>query len=142
MTSEQEIRAIIQQHQDAIRSKNVDRIMALYDPEAVLFDVKPPFQITGAAAYRRTWEECLPYFPEPNSFGFETRDLAISVSGDMAFAHWLFRFTGDPDHPAMKQWMRITSVARRRNGAWKVVHEHLSVPFDRETGKAVLTLKV
>jgi len=44
---------------------------------------------------------CLPYFPD--SFGIESRDLSIIVSGDLAIAHWLNRFTGmEPNHPAMQ----------------------------------------
>lgn len=27
------------------------------------------------------------------------------------------------------------------DGRWKVVHEHVSMPFDMETGKAMLDLK-
>jgi hypothetical protein len=30
---------------------------------------------------------------------------------------------------------------RKIDGQWKVVHEHVSVPFDMETGKAMLDLK-
>jgi hypothetical protein len=46
-------------------------------------------------------ETCLPYLPA--SFGTATRDLSITVSGDLAIAHWLWRFTGmAEDHPAMQ----------------------------------------
>jgi ketosteroid isomerase-like protein len=106
----------------------------------VAFDVKPPFQTKGAEAWRRTWEECLPCFPD--SFQIETRDLSLTASGDVALAHWLFRFTGEEkDHPAMQTWLRITAGYRRVRGTWQVVHEHLSVPFDPYTGQAAFTLE-
>jgi SnoaL-like domain len=79
--------------------------MAHCATHVIVFDVKPPFQTKGADAYRRTWEACLPYFPA--SFQIEMRDLSITVSGDLALAHWLFRLTGmEKDHPAMQTWMR------------------------------------
>jgi ketosteroid isomerase-like protein len=44
----------------------------------------------------------LPYFP--SSFQMETRDLSIIVNGDLALAHWLWRFTGmETDHPETSQ---------------------------------------
>ena len=83
---------------------------------------------------------CLPDFPA--SFGTETRDLSITVSGDLALAHRLWRFTGMPeDHPAMQTWMRDTVVYKRNQGKWQIVHEHGSVPFGPETLRAVFTLE-
>jgi ketosteroid isomerase-like protein len=83
---------------------------------------------------------CLPYFPA--SFGTETRDLSVTVSGDLALADRLWRFTRVPeDDPAMQTWMRDTVVYRTNRGKWQIVHEHGSVPFDPETLRAVFTLE-
>jgi len=38
-------------------------------------------------------------------------------------------------------WLRATSGLRKMNGKWLIVHDHVSVPIDFETGKAVLELK-
>lgn len=35
-------------------------------------------------------------------------------------------------------WMRITVCLHREDGAWRVLHEHVSVPFDPMTGQASL----
>ena len=57
--------------------------------------------------------------------------LSIIVSGDLAFAHWLYRFTGmEKDHPATQTWIRATVGYKRQQGRWQIVHEHESVPFD------------
>jgi ketosteroid isomerase-like protein len=72
----------------------------------------------------------------------EMQDLHLTVSGDLALAHWLLRFTGmDKDHPAMQTWMRITAGYRRIRGRWQIVHEHAPVPFDPDTSRAVFTLE-
>ncbi|MBV9388316.1 MAG: SgcJ/EcaC family oxidoreductase [Chroococcidiopsidaceae cyanobacterium CP_BM_ER_R8_30] len=137
---EAQIRQLVADVSSAICAKDVDRIMSYYDRDVVFFDVKPPFQTNGADALRRIWEECLPYFPD--SFGIESRDLRVSVSGDLAITHWLNRFTGmEPNHPAMQTWLRFTSVSQRKQGRWQIVHEHGSVPFDPHTSQAVFTLE-
>ena len=137
---EAQIRQLIADQARAICAKDLDRLMAHYATDAIIFDVKPPFQTLGADAFRRVWEACLPYFPA--SFGTETRDLRVVVSGDLAFAHWLWRFTGmEKDHPAMQTWIRNTGGYRRNQGRWQIVHEHCSVPFDPYTSKAVFTLE-
>jgi SnoaL-like protein len=38
-------------------------------------------------------------------------------------------------------WLRATSGLRKMNGKWLIVHDHVSVPVDFETGKAALGLK-
>lgn len=136
--NEAQVRQLISDQQRAICSKNVDQIMSHYANDIVVFDVKPPFQTQGKVAWRQVWEECLPYFPD--TFEMETRDLNISVSEDLAVAHWLFRFTGEENHPAMQTWMRVTAVVKKNQGEWQILHEHLSVPFNPETSQAAFTL--
>ena len=36
-------------------------------------------------------------------------------------------------------WMRGTRVWARRDGEWKVIHEHFSMPFDMETGQVCMS---
>ncbi|NJO78260.1 MAG: SnoaL-like domain-containing protein [Cyanobacteria bacterium RM1_2_2] len=136
--NEAEIRQLITGQQCAICTEDVDQIMSRYATEVILFDVKPPFQTKGKAAVRQLWKDCLPYFPD--SFEMETRDLTITVREDLAAAHWLFRFTGTEDHPAMQMWMRATAVCQKNQGNWQILHEHISVPFDPATSNAVFTL--
>lgn len=137
-THEAQIRQLIRDQQRAICTKNVDKIMSRYVNDAILFDVKPPFQTKGKAAVHQLWEDCLPYFPD--FFEIETRGLTIAVDENLATAHWLFHFKGEADHPAMQMWMRATAVCQKHQDGWQIVHEHISVPFDPETSQAVFTL--
>ena len=128
LTDEARVRKLIADQQSAISAKDLDDLMKPYAPEFVAFDAIPPFRTLGPEAWRQTWAGCLPHMPEV--FEIESRDLTVSVSGDAAFAHWLFRFTGpQKDHPAMQSWMRLTGCYRKVAGQWRVVHEHCSVPF-------------
>ena len=137
---EAQIRQVIADCTSALCAKDLDRLMSHYATDVTVFDVKPPFQTKGAAAWQRTWEACLPYFP--SSFQTETRDLSIIVNGYLALAHWLWRFTGmEKDHPAMQTWMRATVGYKRQQGRWQIVHEHASVPFNPETSQAAFTFE-
>nr|WP_322719322.1 DUF4440 domain-containing protein [Nostoc sp. ChiQUE02]MDZ8232340.1 nuclear transport factor 2 family protein [Nostoc sp. ChiQUE02] len=117
-TNEVQIRQLIAEQQRAICTKNVEQIVSHYANEVIVFDVKPPFQTQGKDALSQVWKECLPYFPD--AFEIETRDLKITVSEDLAVAHWLFRFTGTQDHPAMQTWMRVTAVCQKNQGEWQM----------------------
>ncbi len=136
---ERQLRQLIADQSAAVCAKDAERIMRHYAAGVVVFDVKPPFQTVGANAWRGTWESCLPHFPD--SFGIETRDFRLTISGELAVAHWLFRFTGlAEDHPATQTWLRNTTAFRRSEGRWQIIHEHVSVPFDPHTGKAVFSI--
>ncbi|MDV2992496.1 MAG: hypothetical protein N4J56_002150 [Chroococcidiopsis sp. SAG 2025] len=137
-TNEAQIRQLIAEQQRAICTKDVERIVSRYANEVILFDVKPPFQTKGKDAVRQLWQDCLPYFPD--AFEMETRDLTITVNDNLATAHWLFRFKGEQDHPAMQTWMRATAVCQKERDDWQILHEHISVPFHLETSQAVFTL--
>lgn len=134
---ESEIRALLDHWAKTLASRQLDGLTTAYDPDVLLFDVKPPFQIRGAEAYRKMWEDCLPYFPK--RFVFERRQLALHVGGDAAFAHFLtcVRAIGEVPPGGETMWLRATICFRRAADRWWVSHEHVSTPFDPMTGKAV-----
>ncbi len=124
---EEEIRALITRWSRALEAKNVDLMMADYAEEAVLFDAVPPYKAVGREAIAKTWKACLPHFPA--SFRSEHRDLTVEVSGDLALVFGLHHFVAE-NHPCGQSWMRVSVGMRRLQGKWKVVHEHVSLPFN------------
>ncbi len=134
-TAEAEIRGLIADWSRALEAKDVTQMMANYSPDVVLFDAIPPYKTIGVENVRKAWEGCFPYFPE--KFRSEHRDLTIHVDGDLAVVHGLHHFAPTPaDHPCGATWSRITVVYRRIEGQWKVVHEHVSIPFNPITQQA------
>ena len=135
-----EIKKLIDDFMAALCAKDVKRMISHYATDAIMFDVKPPFQTKGAVAWKHTWEACIGYFP--SSFQIEIRDLNIHVSGDVAISHFIFRLTGTAkDDPAAQTWIRTTTGYKRIQGRWKIVHEHGSVPFNPHTREAAFTLE-
>lgn len=127
MNDEAEIRGMVTAWTKAAHEKNVDAIMALYAPDIVTFDLAPPL-LHRRDDIRRGLKEWFGTFKGPVEF--EIRDLHVTVSGDVAFTRSLNHLTGDRTGGERTDvWVRATICFERIDGAWKVVHEHVSVPF-------------
>lgn len=131
---EAEIRRLAAAWSKALEEKDIDGLVKGYVPDALLFDVKPPYQTQGVDAIRRLWEACLPYFPA--RYKSERRDFKVMVGGDAAFAHCLHHIQPiGEESRAGETWIRVTICYQKIDGRWHVVHEHVSVPFDPMTGQ-------
>ncbi len=78
----------------------------------------------------------------PGTSIFEIHDLEIAADNHVAFSHCLGRCgSGSENGEDKASWMRITAGYCKRNENWWIVHEHWSIPFDMESGKALFALK-
>lgn len=133
---ETQIRALIDEWRAAICTRDLDRLMKHYSPDVVFFDAVPPHQHQGADAYRRSWEGMFAFLPP--HLGSEIRDLAIDIDGGLAVMHCLQRLVNtDTNEAATCGWVRVSVSYRRIGRVWKVIHEHVSVPFNPATSQAV-----
>ncbi len=124
----------------AIRTKDIDGVMSLYAPNIVSFDLDPPLRYGGADNKRRAWQKLFAAYTGP--IAYEVRDLNVTTQGELAFAHSLNHVSGTLASGRTNDlWVRWTACFRRIDGAWLVMHDHVSVPADLEHGKAVLSLK-
>lgn len=124
---EADIRALIEAARQAHHDKDATAIVARYAPDAAIFNLAPPLSHHGVdlqekQAWLDTWE---------GPIDLDSRDFHITVSGDFAFAHGFYRMSGTPKAAGrpISFWMRETVGLHRDAGAWKIVHEHTSVPF-------------
>ncbi|MBN8709510.1 MAG: hypothetical protein BGO12_18655 [Verrucomicrobia bacterium 61-8] len=123
---------------DAFLRRDLPSLMATYAADAVMYDVKPPFQIRGLENIRAVWEEAFSCFPP--GITYSVFDEKIESSGDLAVMHRVQRFDGAPaGHPMENLHIRLTVTLRREHGRWLVTHEHVSLPFNPETGLVVGT---
>lgn len=130
--SRQAVSRVIDSWAEAFCARDLDSLMALYANEAMIFDAIPPLRERPGDSFRGKLEHCLPYFPE--TFSWEVAEERLEVSDNISFAHRLFKYTcDDPNHPATQTWLRHTIGLKRIDGEWKIVHDHVSLPFDPET---------
>lgn len=136
--AETEIRQLIEHWIQAVRDRDVERIVAPYADDIVAFDAIKTLQFKGKAVYRDHWEICMGFCTGP--MVFEVAELTVQATDELALAHWLNR-CGPADDESQCGFMRVSVGYRRMGGQWKVIHEHWSAPFDMESGTALFNLK-
>jgi len=137
---EAQIRALVEDKIKAVRAEDVDGATSSYAPDVLSFDVVNPLRYVGAEAIRKRLEEWFSSFQ--GSIGLELRDLSITVGEAVAFSHCLSHVSATKTGGGkLDMWWRETACYRRIDGKWLITHQHSSVPFDVESGKASLDLK-
>ncbi|HEX2604343.1 MAG TPA: nuclear transport factor 2 family protein [Oxalicibacterium sp.] len=137
--SDAAIRDALERWRSAVTARDIDGIMAHYAADILSFDAVAQLQFSGAEAYRRHWQACMEMCKGPMIF--EIHQLSLSVRDDIAFGHYLTRCGGVENGQEKTSWMRATVCLHEIGGRWLIVHEHFSVPFDMQNGKALFDLK-
>jgi uncharacterized protein (TIGR02246 family) len=121
------IRDLIENWARAVRSKNLDRILADHSPEMLMFDVPPPIQSKGIEAYKKTWDVFFSWFQDSGIFNIE--EMKITAGNDVAFVTALMRCGGtEANGEKVELQFRLTIGLCKINGRWIVMHEHHSIP--------------
>jgi len=137
---EAEIRELIDGFVKALRAKDINGVMSVFAPEIVSFDFGPPLQHGGGETFIKRWQELFESYQSP--IAYEVNDLSITVSDGVAFSYSLNRIGGTMKNgQKTDRWLRWTACYRKINGKWLIVHEHVSVPADLRSGKAMMDLK-
>jgi len=139
VTTQSDVSSLLERQSEAIQAKDIERLMSLYSPDVVYFDVVPPLQYAGAAALRERFTQWFDGYA--GAISMETRDLKIATSGDIAVAHWLSRAIGTlKNGQEVGAWVRATSCCQWSHHEWLIVHEHISLPANVRTGNAAMDL--
>ena len=140
INEEVQIRSLINKRLEAVRSRNVSASTSSLAPNILSFDVVGQLRLIGSEASRKRAEEWFSSFK--GAIEYEIRDLRITAGHDVAFAHGLSHVSAlRSDGGQLDMWWRTTVCFTRTDGRWIVQHEHNSVPFDADSGKAAIDLK-
>jgi ketosteroid isomerase-like protein len=122
-----DIRLLIEALHKAHHDKDAAALVSPYTQDAAVYDLAPPLSHHGMdlqtkSAWLDTWE---------GPIDRKSHDFNIVVSGDYAFCYGFYWLSGTPKAAgrAISFWMRATVCLHREEGAWRIVHEHTSVPF-------------
>ena len=140
MSSTKQIEQLIRQQEQAIQQKDIDRVMAQYSRDVVSFDVVDTLQKVGKNACRERLVNWLSQFP--GEFSYHVEHLSIITSDELAICYSFNHVKGlraSGDEIDMR-W-RSTVCYNKVDTQWMIVHEHSSVPFDPETGQALINIK-
>ena len=121
------LRKRIDQLVQAIRDKDLERVLSFYANDVTVFDARPPLDVRGITAYRQNFEQWFDSFE--GSLNLELHKLRIVPGDGTAFCHYLGLVSGArPGGGASGYWVRGTTCFERRDGEWLVTHEHISMP--------------
>jgi uncharacterized protein (TIGR02246 family) len=125
------VRKLIDDWAAAVRRKDMAAILRGHAPDIVMFDVPPPLESRGIAAYEATWEQFFGWARA--QVVFDVRRLEVVAGAEVAFAVALMRCKGaQPGGPETEVDFRLTVGLRKNDGRWTVVHEHHSIPVPAE----------
>ena len=124
-----QIKTLLEAWAEAVRRHDVPAILAHHDRDMVMFDLPPPLQCKGIAAYEETWGLLFRYHKPDVAFDFE--ELTVTAGQDVAFAVAIMRCGPDASsNPADKDGFlfRLTVGLRKVEGKWRITLEHHSIP--------------
>jgi ketosteroid isomerase-like protein len=120
------------------RCKDLDGLMAPIAEDVVSYEHDQPLQYVGVQAVREVCKAGLDASGD-GTVTWNVPDLKILVDGDLAVAWGLNHVRVSAQ--ATETWSRGTRIFQRRNGAWLMIHQHLSYPYDPSTGEARTDLR-
>jgi len=122
-----EIIAVVDKFNQAINAGDVPGSVSVYAQEAEsfpLFDMKFASMDQRVAAAQKAVDSGVKVNTKRNN------DMKIKIIGNTAWAHWTWLSSSElPDGRKSQTAGRTTFILEKREGEWKVVHSHISVPF-------------
>ena len=127
-------------YKSAVLTKEVgDALMALYDKDFFAFDMWDRWSYEGEGPWRQMnqrWLESL----GSESVAVELDDVSVVSGGDIAAAYATvsYKALSETGKKLRSMQNRLTSVAKRKDGTWKILHQHTSAPIDPGAMRAML----
>ncbi|OTG83919.1 YybH family protein [Acinetobacter sp. ANC 4648] len=134
----QEVLHQIELWDQAVVGKHIEDLVDQCANDVSLFDVSS--QLEGVEAYKTEWDKLSPYFND--DMHITRRDIKLYTSEDLAILHCYSKVENTALKAKLQMpWCRTTLCLQKKDGQWRVVHQHISMPINMMTGKAVM-LKV
>ena len=128
-----EITALFETYSNAVFEKDVEAFLSIFDENVHIFDMWE-WTHEGLAAWRKMASGWF------GSLGTERvvvtfDDIRVQATGEMGFASAFVRFAAISESGEELRYLqnRLTWVAQKKAGAWKIIHEHTSGPVDGKT---------
>lgn len=131
----QEVLAQIELWDQAVIGTNIKALANQCCPEMRMFDVSS--QLNNVEEYKTEWAKFSPYFMD--GMQISRSEMKLHTSDSLAVLHCLSKV----EHSALKgklqmPWCRTTLCLKKMNDEWRIIHQHISMPVDILTGKAVI----
>ena len=122
-STEDEVRNTIIKRLDGIKNKDEAAVRALLNERYNKFDDWPPYERQDAA---KSLENEFGAFKVLSNYSYDLKDFQTNIFGDTAVATFTIHYKGQIRNRPFEVTSRVTSVLKKENSGWKVVHEHFS----------------
>ena len=134
-----EIGSLIEAYKNAVFQKDLPAFLSLFDEQVRVFDMWEQWTYEGLDAWGemvKGWFSSLG--TDRDAIRFD--DVQIRAAGEMALVSAIVRFTAVSESGEALRWLenRLTWGLLKKDGVWKIVHQHTSGPIDFKTMKVVL----
>ncbi len=123
----------------AVRERDVEALVRLYDERVRVFDAWGTWSYEGLGAWRATVEQ---WFGSLGASRVEVRfeDVQTLAGAELAVVNAIVTYTASAANGAPLRAMqnRITWALEHDRGEWRIVHEHTSAPIDFDHRTAIL----
>lgn len=136
--SEAAVNTVIDAYREAVFNRDADALMRLYDASVRVFDAWDVWSCEGADAWGVSVHGWLASLGE-DRVRVTTEDIQVHGAAPLLVASAVFRYAAfDPAGQALRALQnRLTWALRWDGEAWKIVHEHTSMPIAHEDAKAI-----
>ena len=125
-SNETPVRELIENWVTAVKTKNIEGVLAHHDPNIVMYDVPEPFQSIGIQAYKETWDA---FFGGTQSGVFDIQEMNIIADEHVAFCFAVMKCSDRNKNGEFEDlFFRLTIGLKKIKDNWTIVHEHHSVP--------------
>jgi uncharacterized protein (TIGR02246 family) len=133
------IRSLISEWYGALARGDAPGSAKHYAEDVRFASLAPPLWSRGKQKYIENMTSWFSTFSEP--LRGEAEELSIIAGEDVAFVNGFTHIVGrKKEGYTMEFRARLTLCLEKRNRAWTVVAEHVSVPFDMQNFKPLMDL--
>ena len=122
-TARSEIAAVTQEWIEGMTRHDIDRVVALYEPEAVLWGTRSPTLRDNPATVREYFNVLRTV---PPSYKAVLGEQRIRIYGDIAINTGTYTFSEVRDGKEIVRPARFSFVFRNRSGRWLIIDHHSS----------------
>jgi ketosteroid isomerase-like protein len=120
---EDEVKNTVIKRLDSIKNKDESAVRGLIDEHYNKYDDWPPF---GRQEATVALNNEFGAFKVLSNYSYEVKDFQANVLGDVAVATFTLHYQGTMRNNPFNVTSRVTSILKKQDSGWKVVHEHYS----------------
>jgi len=127
--------AIAEIEREMASAQAVEGVTRTWDDNVVYYDIQPRSVVGKAAAVAEIAEQ----FRGVKNLRTKILQLTVHAEGNIGYAFSTQNFIADATNggPELNFIFRETDIFVKKEGQWRLVHQHLSVPIDFASGRAV-----